>query len=308
MQIDHDSAPPASDAPSSEASTGPTIAELLHEGRALLRATSFGPPGREAALLLAHVLGLDEARVRARDDQRVTAAQAARYRTLLERRSAATPVAYLLGRRELYGRDFAVDSRVLVPRPETEHLIEVALEHVPSSSPSPRLLDVGTGSGCIAVTLACERPAATVVATDLSLGALDLARANARRHGVDPRVQFLRTDLWQGLDLAQFDLVASNPPYVGRQDAAEMSPEVLEHEPHLALFADDGGRALLRRLLRQSEALRPGTPLILEIGYDQGNWIRATVDSLPFLELVDLVHDYAGHPRTAVLRRARSEP
>lgn len=280
----------------------PTVAELLRAGRQILGPKALGPPGREAALLLARLLGLDEVRLRARDDQQVDAEIVRRYREWLDLRLVGTPIAYLFGVREFYGRDFAVDGRVLVPRPETEHLVEAALARLPEDEPR-RLLDVGTGSGCIAVTLACERPRLEAVATDLSMGAVLLARANAHRHRVDRDVRFVRTDLWTGTRLDRFDMVVSNPPYVAPGDAVRMSHEVLDHEPHLALFAEDAGRALLQRLLDGMVTARPGTPLVLEIGYDQGKWIVDTIDDTPHLEFDELIKDYAGHPRTVVALR-----
>ena len=154
-----------------------TVQGLLVEARRRLAAAPFAPPAREAGLLLAHALGVSEAQVLARHDEDVPAAAADRFLALLERRLAGEPFAYLTGEREFYGRGFRVDRRVLIPRPETEHLVEAALA-LPLP-PGPRILDLGTGSGCLAVTLAAELPAATVVATDLSLAALAVARANA---------------------------------------------------------------------------------------------------------------------------------
>lgn len=210
-------------------------------------------------------------------------------------------MAYLLGEREFYGRVFAVDRRVLIPRPETEHLVEAALGlDLPAA---PRVLDVGSGSGAIAVTLALEIPAARVVASDVSLGALRVTRANAARHGVGRRVSPVAADLAAALRLARFDLVVSNPPYVDPAAAAGLSPEVAGFEPPAALFAPGAGRAVIARLLAAAAALRPQTPLVIEIGYDQSEWLRTTVAEQPGLELRDFVRDYGGKLRTAVLRR-----
>src|SRR4051812_41376755 len=209
----------------------PTIGQLLAEARPLLAATPFGASPREARLLLGHVLGLSEARMIARQETEVPPEAERRFRDLLARRLAGEPVSYLTGEREFWGRSFAVDSRVLIPRPETEHLVEVALsEWLPEQ---PWILDVGTGSGILAVTLALETPGSRVVATDLSPGALAVAAGNARRLGAGPQVSLVRTDLTAGLDLSRFDLVVSNPPYVDRAEMPEMSPEVYDFEPHL---------------------------------------------------------------------------
>lgn len=274
--------------------------ELLQEARAQLSLSRADTSPREAMTLLGHVLRLDEARLIARGERPVASAEAEHFRRLVRRRVAGEPVAYLLGRREFYGRDFVVDERVLIPRPETEHLVEAALGlDLPVS---PRIADIGTGSGAIAVTLACELPDAEVVATDVDFGALLVARENARAHGAADRVRFLRCDLAAGLRLGQIDLLVSNPPYVATSAGTEVSREVLEFEPHLALFAPGRGRGLIRRLLATAEALRPGTAVVLEIGYDQGEWLRRSVTESAHLELVDLVRDYGGHERTAVLR------
>jgi release factor glutamine methyltransferase len=277
---------------------GPTVGELLREGRRRLAGLAFQPPPREAALLLAEALGWNEARLLARSDATVATDVAACYRAWLERRAFGEPVAYLFGRREFYGRDFAVDRRVLIPRPETEHLVELALGlDLPKA---PRILDIGTGSGILAVTLAAELPAARVVATDLSLDALQVARANARSHGVAARVSFLHTDLAAGVDLGAIDLLVSNPPYVDPE--AELSTEVRDHEPHLALFAPDQGRQILHRLLHASAGLRPHVPVLWEIGYDQADWLAQAARESPLV--LQAIHpDYAGHPRVAQLRR-----
>jgi release factor glutamine methyltransferase len=275
------------------------VGELLRDGRRRLGATAFAPP-REAALLLGAVLGLSEAQVMARDDEPVPPAAAARFAALLTRRLGGEPVAYLLGGREFYGRRFAVDERVLIPRPETEHVVEAALAlRLP---PAPRILDVGTGSGCLAVTLALELPGAVAVAADLSPGALAVAAANARRHGAGGRVALVASDLTAALDLARFDLVVSNPPYVDPGEAPGLSPEVCDFEPHLALFSPGSGDATLARLFRECARLRQGVPLVVEIGSGQLD-AASRHAAAAALEIVAVRRDYAGVPRVLVLRR-----
>jgi len=282
----------------------PTLRQLLAEARPLLAATPFGAPRREAALLLGHVLGLSEAQVLAREEGAVTPEAAERFRALLARRLAGEPVAYLKGEREFWGRPFHVDPRVLIPRPETEHLIEVALEAALAGPlpPAPLILDVGTGSGILAVTLALEIPGARLVATDLSPGALAVARGNARRHGVLGRVHLAGLDLTAGLDLSRFDLVVSNPPYVDRSEAAAMSPEVCDYEPHLALFPLGAGDSVLARLFAQCSQLRPGVSLAVEIGRGQLDAVRRHAAAAG-LEVTGVREDYSGIPRTVLLRR-----
>ncbi|MBV8202445.1 MAG: peptide chain release factor N(5)-glutamine methyltransferase [Acidobacteria bacterium] len=283
----------------SPASTVSLLGDLLREGRRRLGMTAFAPP-REAALLLGAVLGLSEAQVMARDDQPVPPAAAARFEALLARRLGGEPVAYLLGEREFYGRGFAVDRRVLIPRPETEHLVEAALGL--ALPPAPRVLDVGTGSGCLAVTLALELAGARVVAADLSPAALAVAAGNARRHGVAGRVAAAASDLTAALDLSRFDLVVSNPPYVDAGEAPALSHEVCNFEPHLALFSPGSGDAVLARLFRECARLRPGVPLVVEIG--SGQLAAATRHAAAAgLEIAGVHRDYAGAARVLVLRR-----
>ncbi len=278
-----------------------TIGDLLREARRGLAAAPFEPERREAVLLLARVLERSEASVLAHAEEPVPVLAAERFRALLTRRLTGEPVAYLFGEREFYGRTFAVDSRVLIPRPETEHLVEAALAL--DLPPRPRIADAGTGSGAIAVTLALEIPSARLLATDVSLPALELARTNVRRHRTGERVALANADLLSALDLARIDLAVSNPPYVDPAAASELSPEVTGFEPHVALFAPDRGRAVIERLLAQAAGLRAGAHLVIEIGHDQGAWLEEAVDERPEWGLVEIVRDYGGIRRTAVLRR-----
>jgi len=278
----------------------PTVDEVLSDARARLAAAPFAPSTREAALLLGRVLGLTEARLLARGPEPVPAAAAERFAGLLARRLAGEPVAYLLGSREFYGREFAVDRRVLIPRPETEHLVEAALGlDLPAA---PRILDVGTGSGCLAVTLALELPGARVVAVDLSPGALAVAAGNVRRHGAGGRVSLVGADLAGAVDLARFDLVVSNPPYLDPGEAEEISREVLDFEPELALFPPGGGATALGALIAAGERMRPGAELLLEIGRGQLPAVERLA-SASALQLVATWSDYSSIPRVVRLRR-----
>lgn len=276
------------------------VRDLLAEARARLAATPFGAPPREAVLLLGKVLGLTEAQILARDSEKVSSEAAERFQQLLERRLTGEPVAYLFGEREFYGRPFQVDGRVLIPRPETEHVIEAALaEPLP---PRPWILDVGAGSGILAVTLALEVPGSRAVATDLSLGSLAVAAGNARRLGAAGRVFPVRTDLAAGLDLSRFDLVVSNPPYIDPADAPALSPEVCNFEPHLALFAPGTGDSVLARLFALCAGLRSGVRLIVEIGYGQLEIARRHAEASALL-FEEAWPDYSGIPRVLILRR-----
>lgn len=292
-----------------------TIRELLAEAKGLLAAAPFEPPPREAHLLLGLVLGLSEARLLARDAEAVPPDAEEAFRALLARRLAGEPVAYLVGEREFFGRRFRVDARVLIPRPETEHLVETVLAlDLPEDA---RVLDVGTGSGAIAVTLALERPGWRLVATDLSPAALALARINARANalrvppeeegsgpGGPPGLRLLAADLVTGLRLEAFDLLVSNPPYVALEEAAALSPEVRDFEPHGALF-DSGtppGMGIASLLLERSATLPARAPVVLEIGHGQLDAVRAAAGRHG--RRVDrVVPDYAGIPRVVVLTR-----
>jgi release factor glutamine methyltransferase len=276
------------------------ISQTLTDARQRLSEAPFQPDTREAILLLGHVLEWTEAQVLARQDEALEHASASRFEEVLDRRLGGEPIAYIVGGKEFYGRPFQVDRRVLIPRPETEHLIEWVLE-LPLP-PSPSVLDIGTGSGCLACTLGLELPASRVVATDISAGALAVALQNLRRHGLENRLLLAACDLARGLALAGFDLVVSNPPYVGRDEAASLSAEILDFEPDTALFAGAEGDALYPRLFQQLFGLRPETWLMVEIGAGQEELIRQLSAGSPF-HLLEVRPDYAGHPRIALLQR-----
>jgi release factor glutamine methyltransferase len=249
---------------------------------------------------MAHVLGSSEASVLAHTEDELDSEAAERFRELLERRLSGEPIAYIVGQREFYGRTFEVDRRVLIPRPETEHLIELALElELP---PAPRILDLGTGSGCVAVTLACELPTARLTATDLSPAALAVAQANAHRHGVESRLRLVAGDLAKPLRLERFDLVVSNPPYVGLGEAPYLSIEVRDHEPATALFAPRAALSVIERLANELSGLRPGTVVAFEIG-DGREEVVGELLAWSRLALTDSRSDYAGIPRVVVTRR-----
>jgi release factor glutamine methyltransferase len=278
-----------------------TLRELLQVGRSALAGRGIDSPGREATRLLGLLTGLSEAALLAADDRAAAPELEQRYRILVTRRAGGEPMAYLVGHREFFGRRFGVDRHVLIPRPETEHLVEIALGlPLPESA---RVLDVGTGSGAIAVTLAAERPGWRLVATDRSLGALALARANAARHGVGARVSALAADLLAGLDLGRFDLLVSNPPYVDPAELAGLPRDVRDWEPVAALVSPGGGTRVAERLLAEAKALAPGAFVALEHGASQRAELLAAAQRLGGYELVDARADLAGLARDVVFRR-----
>jgi release factor glutamine methyltransferase len=286
-----------SSTPAPKTTARSSIGELLGRARARLAAAPFATP-REAHLLLGHVLGLAEASLLARDDEPVADTEAQQFAALLERRLAGEPVAYLVGGKEFFGRWFAVDRRVLVPRPETEHLVEAALLLAGSLPSRPRILDLGTGSGCIAVTLALEVAGSRVAATDRSPAALAVARANARALGA--RVDFIAAGWAAPLRVESFDLLVSNPPYL--DPAGPVMPEVAQWEPAAALWAGTGGLDAYRTLLASLADARAGTPLLLEIGLDQTTPLADLAESAGW-RLASVHRDLAGIERIVELRQ-----
>jgi release factor glutamine methyltransferase len=278
-----------------------TLGELIAAGRRTLAAGGVASPEREATLLLGSILGLSEPQIRAHDDWTVDSEGASRFSELLTRRSRGEPSAYLVGRREFYGREFGVDERVLIPRPETESLVEIALgAGLPEAA---TVLDIGTGSGCIALTLAAERPRWRVLAGDLSLAALARARQNAARLGLGDRVAFVAGDLAGPFDLSAIDLLISNPPYVDPEDGALVALDVRSHEPHLALFATGNGLALIARLIDMAGGLHDHALLAFEIGFGQLDAVLELAKAQRGLELVEVRTDLAGIPRDVVFKR-----
>ena len=255
---------------------------------------------RDARILLAHVL---EARSPGAIDPSapLSGAQKQRFLSLWRRRRAGEPVQYLLGEWDFFGRTFRVDRRALIPRPETEHLVEEALREVRAPG---RILDLGCGSGILAVTLALAFPAAVVVAVDVSFAALALARENAASHGVLDRVRLLGADWLSAIGSARFDLAVSNPPYVAVEERETLPVSVRDFEPHRALFASSGGVAEIARLLADVPAvLAPGAPFLFEFGFGQRDAVAAAIETERAWTLRRFVPDLAGIPRVAVLRR-----
>lgn len=279
----------------------PSVAELIRIGRERLRTAGIEPAGRESTLLLGTVLGAREASLLALDREPVAGPSETRFRELIERRTAGEPIAYLLGEKEFFGRPFAVDRRVLIPRPETEHLVEIALGlELPARA---RVLDIGTGSGCIAISVAAERRSWQVVATDVSLAALAVARINRHRHQVESRVHLLAADLVDGIDLSGFDLVLGNPPYVEEEIVPYLSRDVRDFEPRVALTAGPEGLEAIRTLLAAAVGLRPGAWLAFEFGFGQGDAIAELARSSGAFDRIELRRDLAGIERDILLRR-----
>lgn len=270
----------------------------MHDAKRV--AEALGLSNREARaeveLLLARALGVDRARLIAHPELAQAAADNPGYRAALVRRLRGEPIAYILGVREFYGLDFEVSPAVLIPRPETELLVECALDRIPAH-PDLRVLDVGTGSGCIAVCIARLRPRAHVVASDVSAEALAVAARNASRHAAG-NIELRLGDGFDAVAGERFDVVVSNPPYIRAGDP-HLAAGDLRFEPKRALTPGEDGMALLRRLVAGAPVvLRPGGWLLLEHGYDQAGEVRAALVAAGFADLF-CARDLAGLPRVA---------
>lgn len=280
--------------------------QALALARAWLRGcTGIATPDLDTQVLLAHAAAADRARVLAFPEHALSPAQAATFAALVARRAAHEPVAYLTGHREFYGLDLLVDHRVLIPRAETEQLVELALAEaqarlrtVPGALPVAA--DIGTGSGAIALALTAGEPRLRrIYATDISPAALALAAANARRLGLGGPIVFLQGDLLTPLP-EPVDLLLANLPYVAERAADLLPPDVRRYEPGLALFAGPAGLDLLRRLLAEvPNHVRPGAVLVLELGYDQGGAVAEMARAALPGARVRIVADYAGLDRIA---------
>lgn len=250
----------------------------------------------DARVLVAHLLGVDRAYLATHPMRLLTETEDARVDFVVAQRSLGQPVAYLTERREFYGRDFAVGPEVLIPRPETEHLVEAVLERLGAAG---TCLDLGTGSGVVAVSIACERPGARVTAIDRSPGALDLARANAARYPQAAALEFLAGDWYAPVAGRRFDVIAANPPYVAASDPHLASGD-LRFEPRGALTDEsaDGLKSLRAIVMGAPEHLVPGGWLLLEHGHDQAVAVRALLESAGFNHIFS-EPDLAGIPRVA---------
>lgn len=247
-----------------------TVGTTLREGVQKLERANVPSAPLAAELLLMDALNRDRTFLYAHPEAQIDSAQVEKFDSLIKQRAAGTPTQYLTGHQEFWGMNFEVTPDVLIPRPETEHLIEVALYRIGESRRNNplRIADVGTGSGCIAVALAKEFPSSEIFATDISLKALAVAKRNATRHNFANRITFTECNLLEGIpQRPQLNLIVSNPPYVARKDAPSLPIDVREHEPELALFAGEDGMEIYPRLIAQAKThLAEGGLLILELG------------------------------------------
>jgi release factor glutamine methyltransferase len=303
---------------------GVAIREALKEALAQFRIAGVPSQTLAAELLLMHALGRDRAWLYAHPEEELTAQDAARFLELVARRAQGEPTQHLTGKQEFWGLEFEVTPEVLIPRPETEHLIEVALDRLAlrelragraqkTQGEGLQVVDIGTGSGCIAVALAKELPLARLYATDISEAALGVARRNAARHGVTSRIQFVLGNLLEGVvpsspgareAQGQFDLIVSNPPYVGRRSSAGLPREVREHEPEMAIYGGEEGFELYAALVAEAgRHLKPGGLLVLELGIDSLPAVGPLFDGAEWIR-VGVTQDLAGIPRVLAAERA----
>jgi release factor glutamine methyltransferase len=285
-----------------------TIAKILASIQGYLTERGIELPRLDAEVLVAHVLKRDRIYLYTHFDQPLSEDERAALRTLTRRRGAREPIAYLVGQQEFFGRTFTVSPDVLIPRPETEHVVEAALSFLRHGGPRPvRLCDVGTGSGALAVTLAAEWPEAEVVAIDVSPAALAQAQANAQAHGVADKITWVLADVLTPKEpsapeaqalATPFDVIVSNPPYIRDGDHAGLQPEVGKFEPKLALTSGVDGLDVMRRLCAAlPRALSPQGFFAAEMGHDQA---EAVLELLrPHLPHTAVVHDLSGHERVA---------
>src|SRR5713226_1191022 len=319
------------------------VRSVLREAFAQLRAAGVPSHTLAAELLLMHALGRDRTWIYAHPEQEISSVDAERYSAFIRRRAGGEPTQHLTGKQEFWGLEFEITPDVLIPRPETEHVIEVALDRLalrerrtgrPQKTDGAGLCiaDIGTGSGCIAVALAKELPAANFLATDISPAALAVALRNAQRHAVADRIQFIECNLLAfpvgaqhaapllgtmpnsappvfhespvtGHESRPFDLIASNPPYIGRREASSLPREVRDHEPASALFGGEEGYELYANLIAQSAThLKPGALLVLELGHNSLPAVQPLLDAANWTN-VGVTNDLAGIPRVLAAER-----
>jgi len=287
-----------------------TIGRLIQWTTEFLKSKGSEEARLEADLLLAHALKCPRIQLYTRFEEVVDEAHRSAYRELVKQRAAGIPVAYLLGTREFYSLEFEVTPDVLIPRPETEHLVIEALDRfktLPADQPR-RVLDIGTGSGIIAICLAKHAKNCQCVATDIGSAAIEVAKRNAARHQVSESIEFLTGDLFNALDgPEEFDLIVSNPPYIAESEKNVMDSHVLNHEPHQALFAEEDGLAIIRRIVEASpEYLKPGGWLLIEFSPMIARRATELVADHGAFENVSCGKDFAKLDRYLVAQRRAS--
>jgi len=278
-----------------------TVRRLLEWTEDFLRKKGFESPRLEAQILLAHALGCKKIDLYVRFSEEPSEEKRTVFREIVKRRSEGTPVAHLVGHREFYSLSFAVSPDVLIPRPETETLVMEALRLLKPLA-APRVLDLGTGSGCIALTIAKQHKSSRVTAVDISPKALAIARGNAEHHGVAERVTFLEGDLFAPVAVQTFDLIVSNPPYIAHAEFPTLDPGVRDFEPRSALDGGPDGLEFYRRLAADAgQFLNPSGTILVEIGSTQEESVRALFAER--MKVGNTIRDLGGRPRVIAAQR-----
>ncbi len=284
-----------------------TIIKILQWATPYFQSREIDSPRLTAEILLAHVLGMERIDLYARFDQPLSREELSRLKSLIQRRVDREPTAYIIGQKEFMGFDLSVTPAVLIPRPETEVLVEAALEFLPEAfnSAPRRVIDIGTGSGALIIALARMRPGHYFYAIDLSPAAVELARTNAAAMGIDA-IEFLTGDLFAPVAShpEKYDLVVSNPPYIPAGAIGKLPPEIKRYEPMTALDGGPDGLAIIRRIISLMPSyLAPGGRLMTEIAWDQADAVSRLAAETGNFESITFVRDYAGHERVAIMRR-----
>jgi len=277
-----------------------TYAQRLLFWRKKFKATGLATAGLDARYLMLSAANMDAAQLISADQNSIPADVSQAFDAMCERRLREEPVARILGEKEFFGHNFLLNKDTLVPRPETELIVDIALERFPSDG---RLLDLGTGSGAIAISILLEFPEASGTAVDISKGAIECARENAVRHGVESRLNLLQGSWFEPIEPQKFDLIISNPPYIGIDERNEMNAEALGFDPQLALFAEEGGLAAYKAIIDKAHEYLAGDGwLIFEIGYKQAEVVSQLLTDNGFEEIAKL-SDLSGHDRALLAQR-----
>jgi release factor glutamine methyltransferase len=277
------------------------ISEILKFAAEILRENEIEQPRREAKSLLAFALEKDQTFLIAHPEYQLNKEQEKYFGELLERRAAREPFQYITGKQEFYGLDFIVSPDVLIPRPETEIIVENAIEILDRIN-NPRFCEIGVGSGCISISILNEIKTAAAIAVDISENALRIAALNAEKHSVADRLKLKMSDVFSNVENEKFDLIVSNPPYVPETDLQELQPEVKNFEPHSALFANKDGLEIVEKIINESpQFLRTGGFLIMEIGIEQSERVEKMISSDIWQE-IRFIKDLQGIPRTLKIK------
>jgi len=285
-----------------------TIQKLLNWVAEYLTEKDIDSPRLSAELLLSHVLAMKRIELYTQFDKAVAAEQLDRLHDLIKRAGQHEPIAYLVGKTEFYSLQLYVTSDCMIPRPETELLVERAIEFLRTRDGKQFVCDLGTGSGCIAIAIARNYPGADVIATDISDAALNIAAQNIEKHQLKNRVTLLCGDLFDPLDpqlnVDKFDLIVCNPPYVSAAEFEKLDKNVKDYQPKLALFAGDDGLDIYRQIIKKIDAfLKPGAALMLEVGYSQGETVRELLEDTGCLGKITIEKDFNDNDRIAIARK-----